>query len=97
MKKLIAFSLFAIAAAAYPAGGTAMFALLALAGDVGCGAGPGFVGLISDRAQTGFAVLMNLIPSAAEAELKVGMLFALLFPIGLLCGMKALKKMTRRS
>ena len=31
-------------------GGTAVFALLALAGDVGCSAGPGLVGLVSGGA-----------------------------------------------
>ena len=38
---------FSMVARAFPQGGTAMFAMLALAGDVGCSAGPGLVGLIS--------------------------------------------------
>lgn len=38
---------FSMTARAYPQGGTAMFALLALAGDVGCSAGPGLVGAVS--------------------------------------------------
>ena len=46
-----------------------MFALLALAGDVGCSAGPGLVGFVAD---------------AAGAGLKTGMLFAILFPVALL-------------
>ena len=41
---------FSIVARAYPQGGTAMFAILALAGDVGCTAGPGLVGLVSGGA-----------------------------------------------
>ena len=41
---------FSIVARAYPQGGTAMFAMLALAGDVGCAAGPGLVGLVSGGA-----------------------------------------------
>lgn len=41
---------FSIVARAYPQGGTAMFAILALAGDVGCAAGPGLVGLVSGGA-----------------------------------------------
>ncbi|MGN1098226.1 MAG: MFS transporter [Clostridia bacterium] len=36
---------FSIASRTIPAGGTAMFALLALAGDVGCASGPALVGL----------------------------------------------------
>jgi len=49
-------------------GGTAMFALLALAGDVGCSAGPTLVGLVSDR---------------FGGDLKPGILAGILFPLGL--------------
>lgn len=38
---------FSLASASCPRGGTAMFALLALAGDLGCSAGPGLVGMVS--------------------------------------------------
>ena len=38
---------FSTAAKALPAGGTVMYAMLALAGDVGCGAGPTFVGTLA--------------------------------------------------
>lgn len=38
---------FSLAAERLPTGGTAMYALLALAGDLGCSAGPGLVGLVS--------------------------------------------------
>ena len=48
---------FSLAAKIYPAGGTALFAFLALAGDLGCASGPGVVGfvsgLFSDRLQSG--------------------------------------------
>ncbi len=50
-----------IGAEKIPTGGTAMFAFFALAGDVGCAAGPTTVGLafgISDQLQTGFAVAL---------------------------------------
>ncbi len=60
---------FSLASRRFPFGGTAMFALLALAGDVGCSAGPGLVGFVADAAGTG---------------LKTGMLFAILFPVALL-------------
>ena len=62
---------FSMAAAALPTGGTAMFALLALGGDVGCSGGPTWVGLIS---------------SAAGDNLKTGILCAIVFPILMLCG-----------
>ena len=38
---------FSMAARALPAGGTALFALLALAGDLGCSGGPTYVGFLS--------------------------------------------------
>lgn len=57
---------FSIAAKACPTGGTAMFALLALAGDIGCGSGPTLVGFISD---------------IYSDQLKAGLLAAIVFPI----------------
>ena len=87
---------FTTAAATYPAGGTAMFALLALAGDVGCGGGPGLVGVISNAAKDSFDAVKAIIPAGAETELKVGMLIAVIFPIGMIAGMAALKKMTAK-
>jgi fucose permease len=40
---------FSLASRIFPLGGTAMFAVLALAGDVGCASGPGLVGVIMNR------------------------------------------------
>lgn len=57
---------FSISAKECPQGGTAMFALLALAGDIGCSAGPGVVSIGS-----------GLYP---EYGLKSGFLFAIIFP-----------------
>lgn len=55
-----------MAAKALPLGGTAMYALLALAGDVGCSSGPTLVGFVS---------------GAFGDNLKVGMLTACIFPL----------------
>ena len=71
---------FSLACAASAKGGTAMFALLALAGDLGCSAGPSLVGFVSD---------------AAQGNLKAGLLLAIGFPILLLFGLLACKKMVR--
>lgn len=62
---------FSKAAAALPRGGTAMFAFLALGGDVGCSGGPTVVGMVS-------GVLGD--------DLKKGILAAVLFPLILLIG-----------
>ena len=52
-----------------PTGGTAMFALLALAGDIGCSGGPTTVGLVA-----GFF----------SDLLKAGLLAAIVFPVVML-------------
>lgn len=62
---------FSKAAAALPKGGTAMFALLALGGDLGCSGGPTLVGMVS---------------SALGENLKMGVLAGILFPVLLLTG-----------
>lgn len=68
---------FSKASAAIKNGGTAMFALLALAGDLGCSGGPSLVGYIS---------------SLASDNLKQGILAAIIFPILLIAGILLLKK-----
>ncbi|MBQ8577863.1 MAG: MFS transporter [Clostridia bacterium] len=87
---------FSTAAVTYPAGGTALFAMLAVAGDLGCGGGPGLVGILSDAASTGLDFIKSVIPAGAETELKVGMLFAVIFPVGMIAGMAILKKMSKK-
>ena len=57
---------FSVASASFPKGGTALFALLALAGDLGCAGGPTTVGLLS-----------GLIGD----DLKKGLIFGAAFPI----------------
>ena len=66
-----------ISAQKCPTGGTAMFALLALAGDLGGSVGPSMVGLFS---------------GVADGNLKVGLLAATVFPIVLILGLMMLKK-----
>ena len=53
-------------------GGTTMFALLAVAGDLGCSSGPLLVGLVSDT---------------AGGNLRAGILAALIFPVLLIVGL----------
>lgn len=63
---------FSKAAAAIPRGGTALFALMALAGDVGCSGGPTLVGMVS---------------SYFNEDLKMGILAAVVFPLLLLASL----------
>jgi MFS family permease len=67
---------FSISSAVIKGGGTPMFALLALAGDLGCGSGPTFVGIIS---------------STLNDNLKKGILAAIVFPIILIIGLLLVK------
>ena len=68
---------FSKASASLPRGGTALFALLALGGDIGCSGGPTLVGLVS---------------SALGDDLKRGILSSIVFPILLLIGILLVKK-----
>jgi len=67
---------FSIAALRLPGGGTAMYALMALAGDLGCSSGPTVVGMVAN---------------AFGGNLKVGLLLAILFPIVMLLGIGMVK------
>lgn len=69
---------FSTAAITLPNTGTAMYALMALAGDVGCSAGPSVVGFIAN---------------ANGNNLKLGLIFAIIFPIVILLGISYLGKL----
>ena len=66
-----------ISAQKCPKGGTAMFALLALGGDLGGSVGPALVGAVS---------------GAAGGSLKAGLLAGIVFPLTLIIGLCLLKK-----
>ncbi|MCI8466278.1 MAG: MFS transporter [Lachnospiraceae bacterium] len=68
---------FSMAASALPGGGTAMFALMALAGDLGCSSGPTLVGMVAETTGGG---------------LKSGLLAAVVFPVLIFAGILLLKK-----
>ena len=64
-------------------GGTAMFGILALAGDIGCATGPGLVGLVSNYASNqGLDSIMRIFHgnSSPEIGIKIGLLCAIIFP-----------------
>ncbi|MBO4407206.1 MAG: MFS transporter, partial [Clostridia bacterium] len=65
--------------------GTAMFGLLAVAGDAGCSAGPAVAGKISDlAAASGLASSFGL--TADQFGLKAGILASSVFPFIMFCG-----------
>lgn len=67
---------FSLGSARCRRGGTALFALFALCGDLGCSSGPTLVGLVSD----------------AAGDLKAGLLAAIVFPIALILAVLALRR-----
>lgn len=71
---------FSKASASIRRGGTVMFAMLALAGDLGCSGGPTLVGFIS---------------SALSNNLRMGILSGIIFPIFLLAALIFTKKRKR--
>ncbi|HCS01879.1 MAG TPA: MFS transporter [Ruminococcaceae bacterium] len=73
---------FSKASAAVKGGGTALFAMLALAGDVGCSGGPTLAGFIS---------------GCFNGELRAGILAAIVFPVLLLIGIQLAKMLANNS
>lgn len=73
---------FSKASAAVKSGGTALFAMLALAGDVGCSGGPTLAGFIS---------------GCFNGELRAGILAAIVFPVLLLIGIQLAKMLANNS
>lgn len=67
---------FSVASVRLPKAGTAMYALMALAGDLGCSAGPTLVGLVA---------------GGTGNSLQMGVLSAMVFPILILFGVGLLK------
>lgn len=67
-----------------PLGGTTMFAVLALAGDVGCSSGPGLIGFIANLA-------------GGESGLKAGILCATVFPIVAFIVINVLRRRDKRA
>ncbi len=68
---------FSKAASAMPLGGTAMFAMLALGGDLGCGGGPTLAGLMA---------------SVFGDDLQKGIAFAVVFPVVLIGMLRLLNR-----
>ena len=73
---------FSLAATVCRGGGTALFALLALAGDFGCMSGPAVVGLVAD---------------ATGGEMAYGLLLAIIFPVLLGGGLILCRKAPKNS
>lgn len=79
--------IFSLAAKLFPNGGTAMFSMLAMFGDIGCSCGPWLTGSLSDLAVSSNAVTMD--------PLKFGLLFCVIFQIAMLLLLNYTRPMKR--
>ncbi len=75
--------IFSIAGERCRSGGTAVFALFAVAGDIGCASGPALVGVISNA-------------TGGDNGLKTGLLCAIMFPIVMCIGVSVLRSRTKK-
>lgn len=66
-----------MASARFPLGGTSLFAILALMGDLGCSAGPWFAGWVADLSERGVRILL---PDNGADGLTAGLLASSIFP-----------------
>lgn len=82
--------IYSLSASMLPAGGTAMFMLLAFAGDIGCSAGSGLVGYVSDIVKrSGYSIFEGIVSFSDNTQLglKTGIIIAIVFPLVLFVGM----------
>ncbi len=86
--------IFSLTSEKYPGGGTAMFGLLAIFGDLGCSVGPWLAGLISDYSQKS-AKLVELGAvyglDAQQVGLKTGIFAATVFPLLMIVALSLFK------
>ncbi len=75
---------FSTCADAFKSGSTAMFAFLALFGDMGCASGPAVAGFLSGLAENSSYIVMD--------SLKFGLLFSAVFPLVMFVLVMSLKK-----
>src|SRR5690606_15033404 len=75
-----------LTAARIPKGGTLMFGLLAIFGDLGAAFGPWTAGVVSDF------VSQSMILSTPELGLKAGLGVVAIFPILMVFGMLSIRK-----
>ncbi|HEY5583023.1 MAG TPA: MFS transporter [Ruminiclostridium sp.] len=91
---------FSMTAERYPKGGTAMFAMLAIFGDLGCSVGPWLSGVISDLAQKSSKLIELGVTNGLNSEqlgLKSGMLIAVIFPLIMLLGIAIFREKKKSS
>jgi len=77
-----------------PTGGTALFAILALAGDAGCSVGPWLCGVVSDAvisSSKGVEIAQSYGLKLEQVGLKAGLLATSIFPLIMIIGVFVMK------
>lgn len=81
----------------FPRGGTAMFGILAIFGDIGASVGPWLAGLVSDVSQrTSFVQNLSQAQGLGleQVGLRIGLLMGIIFPVLMIVGLKLLPSET---
>ena len=88
-----------LAGETFKGGGTAMFAILAMSGDLGCALGPWFTGIVSDYAENNSLSITNILYPALEPQqtsIKLGVLAGVIFPLVTVISLLVLKHKKKR-
>ncbi len=86
---------FSLVSETFPKGGTAMFGLMAVFGDMGGAMGPWLAGFVSDamqRSDKWLRIADSLALKPEQLGLKAGLLVAIIFPILMLMGLLMFRK-----
>lgn len=86
---------FSLSSAAFPRGGTLMFGILAICGDIGCSIGPWIAGILSNYIQqTGqsLSLWMNQGLDLEQQGIRTGLLSCTIFPILMLFGLLSFRR-----
>lgn len=81
---------FSLSSAKFPKGGTLMFGILAICGDIGCSLGPWITGMISDYFTKNNHILSfwpNRDLDVEQLAIRFGLLVAVIFPLIMLIGL----------
>lgn len=84
-----------LSSTSFPRGGTLMFGILAICGDIGCSIGPWITGKISDYLAKSDKLLNawpNIGLDAEQIAIRIGLLAAIIFPLLMLLGLLLARK-----
>jgi len=87
---------FSLVSSVYPKGGTAMFGVLAILGDVGCSTGPALFGAVSTAVANSPRVLAQSAFLPDQLGLKAGMLFSVIFPLCIIVGVALITRFAKK-